>query len=65
MYFFPFILILNTNACKQTGISMAINNDKVLKTCMGTPPSKTCSGWVKPELGVTVPPLPSKLSGTI
>ena len=31
----------------------------------GAPPSMTCSGWVKPELGVTVPSLPSKLSGTI
>ena len=31
----------------------------------GTPPSITCSGWVKPELGVTALPLPSKLTGTI
>ena len=44
---------------------MAINNDKALKTCMGTPTNLTSSGWVKPELGVMVPPLSSKLSGTV
>ena len=48
-----------------SGMPMAINNVKALKTCMGIPPSMTGYSWVKPELGITVPPLPSKLSGTI
>ena len=36
-----------------------------LKNLYGTPPRMAFSGWLKPELGVTVPPLPSELSGTI
>ena len=36
-----------------------------LENLYGIPPSMTCSGWVKPEQGVTIPTLPSKLSGTI
>ena len=43
---------------------MATNNHKALKPVWNTT-SMTVSDWVKPELGVTVPPLPPNSSGTI